>query len=237
MSERKRLQEEIDKKTAEVQLKEAEAEAARSELVILNDFIADHPTGNLDRVEASSREALERRKQSRRLRQRLPSSLTYNPMSALYIHSLAQKLALVRLRSKTSRLESELKELKDILEELSKSYNPNYQDMAVKAAVVGYEELRDGPQSEEGEEGKEEKPTAEGEEEIEDRELDDVERKDLESLLLSDDDDLEYDDEGGLRELIPNFSSSELTRDMMQFTNWTNTFLMRCTTLGRRSGI
>jgi protein kinase C substrate 80K-H len=72
--------------------------------------------------------------------------------------------------------------------------------MAVKAAVVGYEELTK-PFDEV--EGAEQQAEVEQEEEIEDKELDDLERKDLEGLLMSDVDgeDDEVDDESdvGLR--------------------------------------
>jgi protein kinase C substrate 80K-H len=90
------------------------------------------------------------------------------------------------LRSKTSRLQSELDTLHGILEELSKGYNPNYQDMAVKAAVVGYEELTK-PFDEESEVKVEESTeVTEEEEEIQDKELDELDKKDLEGLLMMD---------------------------------------------------
>ena len=116
------------------------------------------------------------------------------PTVALYTHVLSQRLALTRLRSKTSRLEKELNTLHNILEELSKGYNPNYQDMAVKAAVKGYEEVMAVPEVVDGAEA------VEVEEEIEDRELDDLEKKDLDAMLLSDTSDLGGDEEDGLRE-------------------------------------
>jgi protein kinase C substrate 80K-H len=106
---------------------------------------------------------------------------------------------LTRLRSKTQKLQADLDQLHAILDELSKSYNPNYQDMAVKAAVVGYEELTKISEVVEGETVDEEP-----EEDIGDGELDELERKDLEALLLSEDADVSVensDDEGGLREL------------------------------------
>jgi protein kinase C substrate 80K-H len=107
-------------------------------------------------------------------------------MIALYTTLLTHRLALTRLRSKTSRLQSELDTLHGILEELSKGYNPNYQDMAVKAAVVGYEELTK-PFDEESEVKVEESTeVSEVEEEIEDKELDELYRKDLEGLLMMD---------------------------------------------------
>lgn len=104
-------------------------------------------------------------------------------MIALYTTLLTHRLALTRLRSKTSRLQNELDTLHGILEELTRGYNPNYQDMAVKAAVVGYEELT--KPFEEAVEG-ESAQTETTEEEIEDKELDELERKDLEGLLMSD---------------------------------------------------
>lgn len=76
--------------------------------------------------------------------------------------------------------------------------------MAVKAAVVGYEEFLNPPTvAMEGNEGEEVKPVIEDvEEEITDRELDEMDRKDLGTLLLSDivDNDEDDEDEGGICE-------------------------------------
>lgn len=124
---------------------------------------------------------------------------------ALYTYVLSQRLALTRLRSKTQKLEAELVQLHNILDELTKGYNPNYQDMAVKAAVVGYTELTAiagaGESAAEGDQGQEVKPDTEAVEDITDRELDDLDRKDLEGLLLSEDVEEDDDDgEGGICE-------------------------------------
>jgi protein kinase C substrate 80K-H len=75
--------------------------------------------------------------------------------------------------------------------------------MAVKAAVVGYEELtKPFEEVEVGGEG-ERQAEVEQEEEIEDKELDDLERKDLEGLLMSDvdgeDDEVDEESDVGLR--------------------------------------
>lgn len=70
-------------------------------------------------------------------------------------------------------------ELKRILKELSEGYNPNYQDMAVKAAVVGYTE-KYGASTEEQAQGEEQ-----GDEGVSEEELDELEKVDLDSLLMS----------------------------------------------------
>lgn len=132
---------------------------------------------------------------------------------ALYTHLLTQKLALTSLRSRTTRLQSELDTLHNILSELSKGYNPNGQDMAVKAAVVGYQEFLKGddpasnvvsttpaePTSDAADSlVSEDSTTPDIEEEITDRELDELDRKDLDGLLLSEaieEDDEEEDDD------------------------------------------
>ncbi|ORY27327.1 glucosidase II beta subunit-like-domain-containing protein [Naematelia encephala] len=147
---------------------EKELEQKRQE-VLVKEKEAQEARVALDRVESQSAEIIEKRKQS-----------------PLYTSLLTHRLALTRLRSRTSRLEKELDVLHSILEDLSKGYNPNYQDMAVKAAVVGYEELTKVPEGEPH-------PAEEGtEEEIEDKELDELENRDLEGLLLAD-----MGDEGG----------------------------------------
>nr|WVH01963.1 protein kinase C substrate protein [Naematelia aurantialba] len=139
-----------------------EVEQKRKEVLVKEKEVQEARAA-LDRVESQSAELLERRKQS-----------------PLYTTLLTHRLALTRLRSRTSRLEKELDTLHSILEDLSKGYNPNYQDMAVKAAVVGYEEFMKVPEGEPH-------PADEGtEEEIEDKELDELEKRDLEGLLLAD---------------------------------------------------
>ena len=108
--------------------------------------------------------------------------------------------------------------LGEILDQLRTGYNPNYQDMAVKAAVKGYEELYasapavtasepDADSSADFAEGvepierdqdkrqQEEKPQRVG-----DWELDQAERKDLEGLLLQDMQDSAADSDEGLCE-------------------------------------
>ncbi|OXH18910.1 protein kinase C substrate 80K-H [Cryptococcus neoformans A1-35-8] len=137
----------------------------------------------LDKTETRSQEDLERKKQS-----------------PVYISLLSHRLALARLRSKTSSLEAEIESLHSLLREMAKGYNPNYQDMAVKAAVVGYEELtgikyREGESEGEMEVKKEENEEDDKEEEITEEELEALEKEDLEALLLSDTTDGEEEDE------------------------------------------
>ncbi|WVQ94203.1 hypothetical protein IAU59_001281 [Kwoniella sp. CBS 9459] len=204
--EKKRLEDELEKKRGEVKSKEAEVERARVAL---------------EKIEEFSKKDLEKKKQS-----------------PLYLSLLSHRLALTRLRSRTSRLQSELDALHSILSELAKGYNPNYQDMAVKAAVVGYEELTGAAalSSASANEGEDVKPDVEQaqkqdndeEEEIKDWELDELDRKDLEALLLSDITDVssngsgnEDDLDGGLLwkidEYIPDsmYDSWETVRDTM----------------------
>ncbi|WVR03133.1 hypothetical protein IAU60_000123 [Kwoniella sp. DSM 27419] len=197
--EKKRLQDELVKKRGQVQAKQAEVDKAQAAL---------------DKVEALSKKDLERKKRS-----------------PVYTSLLSHRLALTRLRFKTSRLELEIEALHSILADLAKGYNPNYQDMAVKAAVVGYEELTGAAAPQEGQEVK---PDVNGagpgavedkEEEITNWELDELDRKDLEALLLSDltdvsdNDDDDDDIEGGLLwkidEYIPDslYDSWESVRD------------------------
>ncbi|WWC90142.1 uncharacterized protein L201_005075 [Kwoniella dendrophila CBS 6074] len=214
--EKTRLESELEGKKKEVVEKEQETERAR---------IA------LERVEAKSKEDLEKKKSS-----------------PLYQSLLTHRTTLNRLRNKTDKLQNEINSLKSILDELRNGYNPNYQDMAVKAAVVGYEELQgltssytstpeegdsltsqneeqhqvsepiEVKQEEEGEEGKQvEEP------EIQDWELNELERKDLESLLLEVEPEDEDDDEGEegsllwkIDEYIPDslYDSWESVRDL-----------------------
>lgn len=159
---------------------------------------------SLDKIEAKSHEQIERRKQSRQSHCSLPLEVELIPI-ALYTNLLTHRLALTRLRSKTSRLQAELDTLHGILDELSRGYNPNYQDMAVKAAVVGYEELtKPFDETAEAAEG-DVKPAEVAEEEIEDKELDELEKKDLEGLLMMDvdgeTDDEESEEDLGICEL------------------------------------
>ena len=60
--------------------------------------------------------------------------------SAVYLRLVDHQVAIKSLRQQRSNLESHLEELMAILTDLKGSYNPNYQDMAVKGAVKGFEE-------------------------------------------------------------------------------------------------
>lgn len=166
----------------------------------------------LEKTEAHSQEDLDRKKKS-----------------PVYISLLSHRLALARLRSKTYRLEAEIESLHSLLREMAKGYNPNYQDMAVKAAVVGYEELtgikyREGENEGETEVKKEEQEEGDKEEEITEQELEALEKEDLEALLLSDttDENEEDDEDDGtgllwkLDEYIPDslYGSWEHVRDV-----------------------
>lgn len=111
-------------------------------------------------------------------------------------------------------VQDDLSTVLGILDELSKGYNPNGQDMAVKAAVVGYKELigaADGPEKpdaieEEGEAAGEEKPDVEVEAKLNTVrdpdgrlagfDVDKIVNMDLEGLLVDDGDD---GDDDGLR--------------------------------------
>ncbi|ORX35023.1 glucosidase II beta subunit-like-domain-containing protein [Kockovaella imperatae] len=150
----------------------------KSSEVVAKEVEVENARLNLERMETNSREALERKKGT-----------------PLYAFTLSQRLALGRLRTKTARLESELKDLRNILDELSKNYNPNYSDMAVKAAVKGFEELSKAADVVEGDIEGDTEASVEVYEEIQDNELDELERKDLDGLLLMDDLDMD-DDEG-----------------------------------------
>ena len=61
--------------------------------------------------------------------------------SALYKSLLEHRSLLSRLSTRRSVLEGELTELRKIMDDLVRSYNPNYQDMSVRAAARGYMEL------------------------------------------------------------------------------------------------
>lgn len=66
-----------------------------------------------------------------------------------------------------TNLKQELEKLTNLLDDLSKGYNPNYQDMAVKGAVMAYRSWRRGGDSEQEEEdGKEAEGTTDAEEAV-----------------------------------------------------------------------
>lgn len=75
----------------------------------------------------------------------------------LYAKLSSHHQAIKALKDKNEALKSELQTLTLLLDDLAKGYNPNYQDMAVKGAVVAYKEWR----------GIVEKPSAEGGEAVE----------------------------------------------------------------------
>lgn len=61
-------------------------------------------------------------------------------ITAVYQSLLAHRKVLTRLRAQLEETERDLEMLKGILADLAENYNPNYQDVSVKAAVVGYQE-------------------------------------------------------------------------------------------------
>lgn len=102
--------------------------------------------------------------------------------------------------------------------------------MAVKAAVVGYEEFLNPPSGESGSEDGAKPVIDDMEEEISDRELDEMDRKDLDSLLLSelvDEDDEE--EEGG----ICAYYEPEWPRADQQCIALTSISRMLCMIIGR----
>ncbi|GAC92778.1 hypothetical protein PHSY_000334 [Pseudozyma hubeiensis SY62] len=60
----------------------------------------------------------------------------------LYAKLVDNQNAIKALQDKNAALKSELQTLTLLLDDLAKGYNPNYQDMAVKGAVVAYKEWR-----------------------------------------------------------------------------------------------
>ncbi|CBQ71623.1 related to alpha glucosidase II beta subunit [Sporisorium reilianum SRZ2] len=60
----------------------------------------------------------------------------------LYAKLVDHQTAIKALQDKNAALKAELSTLTLLLDDLAKGYNPNYQDMAVKGAVVAYKEWR-----------------------------------------------------------------------------------------------
>ncbi|CED84744.1 Protein kinase C substrate, 80 KD protein, heavy chain [Phaffia rhodozyma] len=116
--------------------------------------------------------------------------------SPLFQSLLNHRSILSALQTRTARAETELEQLKGIMEEFVRSYNPNYQDMAVRAAAKGYMELfHDGrtPPAEGTGEGETEIKKEAVEEElgsqaVTDQDLEELEKLDLEGLLVGWDD-------------------------------------------------
>ncbi|KAK2462316.1 hypothetical protein APHAL10511_005622 [Amanita phalloides] len=104
----------------EIRTLEGEIEEKDREVARLRDIA--------DRVESLSAAALEHKKQS-----------------PLYQTLMSQASALKSLQREYKALTEHEKSLSDILDNLRTGYNPNYQDMAVLAAVRGWEEIADLP--------------------------------------------------------------------------------------------
>ncbi|KAL1408832.1 hypothetical protein Q8F55_005646 [Vanrija albida] len=184
LKEKKRLEEELATKRAEIGERERKVEEARQAL---------------DRAESQSRDELERKK-----------------ATPLYQSVEKHRLALAAVQTQHERTYADLQTVLDLLEELSKGYNPNGQDMAVKHAVIRYKELIGRAEAEEGSQEATSSESAEGTAETEaveptqklnlyrsdlevtmdEGEIARLQGTDLESLLTDDSDD--EDDEGGL---------------------------------------
>jgi alpha 1,3-glucosidase len=127
-------------------------------------------------TEAQSAEEITRKKQSR-----------------LYRRLEEHQAAIRDLRQSRSGLRDDLDTLKRILDDLQKGYNPNYQDMAVKGAVKGFEEwqkehgvIAADPSEEDGDEAS---PVPAGAEAVADKwsdaQLQELEGEDLLALIES----------------------------------------------------
>lgn len=144
----------------------------------------------LDIAESQGREVLERKKNT-----------------DVYRALEEQQDALRRTRNQMIKVEQDLQTVLGIMEELSKGYNPNGQDMAVKAAVYGYREVA-GKVEEKAEGEATEEGGAKPAETVDNRlntvkdpggelagvNLDKILGTDLESLISADDGDVEDDD-------------------------------------------
>ncbi|KAA1465898.1 hypothetical protein DENSPDRAFT_925436 [Dentipellis sp. KUC8613] len=110
----------------------------------------------MERTEALSAEALEHKKQS-----------------PLYTSIIAHHNALKSLQREHKKHVERENALGDILDQLRRGYNPNYQDMAVLEAVRGWEFLAGLPHigEEEREEGSDDEPAAKEEKKEEEEEL------------------------------------------------------------------
>lgn len=78
------------------------------------------------------------------------------------------------MMERQSNLKREMEKLTNLLDDLSKGYNPNYQDMAVKGAVMAYRSWkRSGEENDEGvdDESKEEEGALDEEEAVKLKEL------------------------------------------------------------------
>ncbi|TXT10626.1 hypothetical protein VHUM_02131 [Vanrija humicola] len=167
LKEKKRLEDLLTTKRAEIAERERKVEEARQAL---------------ERAESQSRDELERKK-----------------ATPLYQSVEKHRKALAAVQTQQERMYADLQTVLDLLEELSKGYNPNGQDMAVKHAVIRYKELI-GRADAEAEEGSQEKLNlyrTDLEVTMDEGEITRLQQTDLESLLISDDGDSE-DDDGGL---------------------------------------
>jgi protein kinase C substrate 80K-H len=115
-------------------------------------------------------------------------------------------------------MKKEIEKLTNLLDDLSKGYNPNYQDMAVKGAVMAYRSWKrgsEGDDAEEVEEVKEEEGAADAVEAVKLKQLFEEgdwpmsklrDIADEDPLTLLDDENFQgssASQESGIRELIP----------------------------------
>ncbi len=127
----------------------------------------------VDRTEAISAEVLEHKTKSRTFCGRIYLRPPVTNASALYASLITHHNALKSFQREHRRHLEREKQLGDILDNLRRGYNPNYQDMAVLEAVRGWEQLVHLPhigeaEREEGSDGDEEAttPAEESEEEL-----------------------------------------------------------------------
>lgn len=121
-----------------------------------------------------------------RLESASAAQLARKQRSPLYTSLVHHREVLTTLRGQLDQAQKQRDELIEVLKGLKQGYNPNYQDMAVKAAVVGFTELvNDDGQFVNGQNV----PS------VEQAELDRIDRLDLVGLVMGDDGDDDDDDE------------------------------------------
>lgn len=158
----------------------------------------------LERLESSDRAEIERRQNS-----------------PLYLSFLEHRKALSSLRQQLGEVQQEREELKSMLQALYEGYNPNYQDMAVKAAVVGFTEKYVAQPAQNSDE---QAPATESTKmEFDEEKLDELEGVDLVNLVMSGEPlgDSESEDEDSLLyrldQYVPDslYESYESVRDIL----------------------
>ena len=174
---RKRLQEEANIRSAGAKIRASYIAETAKKLSALRAEVASLEV----EVEVAREQEAAKKAEFERAEKMDQAIIQEKKQTPLYATLKDHQSALDALVKREEAMQTELKKLTDLLDDLSDGYNPNYQDMAVKGAVMAYRSWRKGG---DGNEQEEEEGEAAGEEKKDDASASPINIKAQENVKL-----------------------------------------------------